>query len=54
MNKDMMKVIKMILDGEQISENSAEHGEVIRVDFEPYYEVNTYEDGYEEWIPIGD
>ena len=31
-----------------------EHGKCIDYRWAPYHDVKVYEDGYEEWIPIGD
>lgn len=31
-----------------------EHGRSVGLRFEPYHDVIIYEDGFEEWIAIGD
>lgn len=30
------------------------HGKVVSSRFEPYHDVTVYEDGYEDWLYIGD
>ena len=30
------------------------HGRVVDGRFEPYHDVTVYEDGYEDWYPVGD
>lgn len=30
------------------------HGKLVEYRFEAFHDVKVYEDGYEEWFPIGD
>ena len=40
--------------GVNLTPNEREHGKCVDMKFSSYHDIYVYEDGYEEWVYIGD